>query len=293
MQLTSDEPFVPLKQAQASAGKFIELLDLKLAERPENPLLWRRRADLTRRIGMLEETRNSLQKYCDLKTPESKSEIDQKLMIPPGIQDADGYEVPPVCVIDGFAPNSLVTELLQHVAVNQSRFQRAKVNSADPKYRDDVRRTEIFHQYEVGRAYFLTRLRDMQPELCRLFDMPVFEIGRMETKLSNHISGGHFRPHNDDNKGSGPDRRRLSWLFYFHRWPKQFAGGELFLMDTCREETGGQRTFRPESYTRVEPINNRLIVFRSADFHAVSETTLPSGEFMDGRMAVAGHIRCT
>ena len=101
--------------------------------------------------------------------------------------------------------------------------------------------------------------------------------------------------------------RELSCIYYVHRQPRGFAGGELRLYD-CLESDGERRAAATPSRASSR-ISNRMVAFRSDEFHEAMPVRCPSGEFADSRFAVTtwlhraakpdpdarfgwGHFRC-
>jgi Rps23 Pro-64 3,4-dihydroxylase Tpa1-like proline 4-hydroxylase len=68
----------------------------------------------------------------------------------------------------------------------------------------------------------------------------------------------------------------LSGVYYFHRRPKAFAGGELRL----------HAIGDPDRFVDIEPVHNALLVFPAWAPHEVRPISCPSGAFVDARFAV-------
>ena len=51
--------------------------------------------------------------------------------------------------------------------------------------------------------------------------------------------------------------RRLSYVYYFHRQPRPFRGGDLLLYDTDRQAGN----FEMGVFTRIEPLHNSIVFF--------------------------------
>ena len=78
---------------------------------------------------------------------------------------------------------------------------------------------------------------------------------------------------------SGTQDRLLSAVYYFHREPKGFSGGQLRLH---RFGSNGE----PGDYVDIEPERNSLVVFPSWTTHEVRTVHCPTGQFADYRFAV-------
>lgn len=111
-----------------------------------------------------------------------------------------------------------------------------------------------------------------------------FEI---ELELSAYGDGAHFFPHVDITLGKPAagetldhDRRMFSAVYYFHRRPKGFAGGELNLFGFTpagNEDVSG---------VAIEPDDNSLVIFPSWVPHQVQPVACRSQRFEDHRFAV-------
>ncbi len=124
------------------------------------------------------------------------------------------------------------------------------------------------------------RLLVWYPLLARTLGVPVVPLSGVESQLTAARSRQFYKVHADE---SPTCPRELSCIYYVHRQPRGFAGGELRLYD-CIEEDGERRA--AATFESVEPISNRMVVFRSAEFHEAMPVRCPSGEFADSRFAV-------
>jgi predicted 2-oxoglutarate/Fe(II)-dependent dioxygenase YbiX len=73
-------------------------------------------------------------------------------------------------------------------------------------------------------------------------------------------------------------KRRISWVYYFHKEPKQFSGGELIFYKG------------KEEVARVAPQAGMLIVFDSSMYHEVLTVHVKSNDFTNGRFTITGFI---
>ena len=73
--------------------------------------------------------------------------------------------------------------------------------------------------------------------------------------------------------------RALTGVFYFHRQPKGFSGGELRLYAIGRAEDDRR-------YVDLTPGSDTLLLFPSWAPHEVRPVSCPSGAFLDSRFAI-------
>jgi SM-20-related protein len=189
---------------------------------------------------------------------------------------------PRFVVIDDFLGPLEHRELLAFALVSEAQFKAGTVSSYDPEHRQNLVVID-FGSTEHSRL-IQNRLLVWFPLLARSFGMPVFPLASVESQLTATAEGQFFKLHGDDGPGS---TRVLSCVYYLHREPRGFAGGELRLYD--RIEEGGSRR-AAETFAVVDPVPNRMVVFPSDELHEVRPVRCPSGEFADSRFSVTNWL---
>jgi len=189
---------------------------------------------------------------------------------------------PRFVVIDDFLSPQEHNELLAFALMSEEQFEAGTVTTYEPEIRQNLvilRFGETVH----GRL-IQNRLLVWFPLFAKTFAMPVFPLGSVESHLTAAGDGQYFKVHCDD----APDILRVfSCVYYMHREPRGFAGGELRLYDSIEE--GNSR--RPaETFTAVEPVANRMVVFPSKEFHEARPVRCPSKEFADRRFAITSWL---
>ena len=109
----------------------------------------------------------------------------------------------------------------------------------------------------------------------------------LELNVTAHPAGSFFSVHRDVEEGSVSQGRKLTFVYYFHREPRRFSGGDLLLYDTDFEARIASNT----AFTRIEPLRNSLVVFPSTCFHEVTPVECATNDFGDGRFTVNGWLR--
>jgi SM-20-related protein len=114
--------------------------------------------------------------------------------------------------------------------------------------------------------------------MARLRMSPVEISTSFDTQLVAHGDGAFFKRHIDTmtNDRSRRRVRVLSGVFYFHRRPRAFSGGELRLFDLADRDR----------FIDIEPTHNTLVLFPAWAPHEVRPVSCPSGRFADARFAV-------
>ncbi|CAM5482144.1 2OG-Fe(II) oxygenase [Streptomyces avidinii] len=101
-----------------------------------------------------------------------------------------------------------------------------------------------------------------------------------------HGEGGHFGIHTDASRVRDVSTA-LSAVYYLHRTPRGFGGGQLRLYDTVVNDG---RARPAESCRTVEPEHDSIVFFPSSAFHEVVPSTCPSGRFADHRFTLTTWI---
>ena len=187
---------------------------------------------------------------------------------------------------DFLAPEEL-SALLDYSLANRDRFKPSLLAG---KVLDPERRRSV----QLGalgpfRALFDEKLRAMADDLFASVGTKPFEIDYIELEMVAHNDGAHFRAHSDIPVGPGRERlggdssgrhdRLLSGVYYYHREPKGFGGGELRL-----HRFGGQGA--PGDHVDIAPEQNSLLIFPSWAIHEVRPIRCASGLFEDSRFAI-------
>lgn len=178
--------------------------------------------------------------------------------------------------------------LTRFVYDHESRFRASQVVSdtvadgVDPSYR----RSRV--TLEVGRfgQLIADRIRNYFPQVLRSLGHVPFTIRRIEPQLTSSNDGDFFRLHNDNTQADAPSRE-ITFVYFCHREPKPFTGGELLLHDW---RTEGEHTVPVAVRKRIVPEQNVIVFFPSACLHEVRPVVCPSRAFADSRFTINGWI---
>lgn len=189
---------------------------------------------------------------------------------------------PRFVVIDDFLSPREHRELLALALASENAFKAGTAVSKDPEYRQNL--VIMGFGNTVHAKLVQNRLLVWFPILAKNFGMAAFPLAMVESQLTAAGEGQFYKVHQDDGR-SLP--RALSCIYYLHREPRGFAGGTLRLYD-CIEKNGSPNP--ADTFTTVEPVNNRMVVFPSEEFHEAMPVRCPSGEFADYRFAVTNWL---
>jgi Rps23 Pro-64 3,4-dihydroxylase Tpa1-like proline 4-hydroxylase len=175
--------------------------------------------------------------------------------------------------------------LLGEAIARESKLVPSRVAGDVPDYR----RSRLISQPGDLTAGVVGRVRELIPELCERLEVATFPVGRIEAQLTVHNDGDYYRAHTDN--GTDETRtREISYVYYFHRQPKRFTGGELALYDSRLDDSRRLVPAGPPVAV-IEPVDDSLVVFPSSCLHEVRPVRLASPELADGRFTINGWVR--
>lgn len=187
--------------------------------------------------------------------------------------------------LEAFLTPEQATDLMQLVLESEDRFQPTAVSTSDVDYR----RSHVLHQqyFSAFSDLITEQIQASMPEILAALNMSSFPLGEIEAQLTSHNHGHYYKIHNDN---GSPDTatRELTYVYYFHRHPKGFSGGELRIYDSIIRNNEYQAA---DTFRLVEPVHNSILFFPSYHLHEVLPIQCPSQQFQDGRFTINGWIR--
>jgi hypothetical protein len=210
---------------------------------------------------------------------------------PAGVPSGTGhFALDPESIIEVSGGNFLADlrqPLLDDILSREAEFQAASVVSAGataPAVNPNLRRARTLDGLGKYEAAFVERLKaELQPALEKL-GHKTFPIGNIEIQVTASNDGDYFRLHRDT---SPEDTREISFVYFFHREPRRFSGGELRLYPMRVIDGGVARSDRPHT---LSPRQDTIVFFPSTNDHEVLPVRVPSREFADSRFTVNGWI---
>jgi SM-20-related protein len=197
--------------------------------------------------------------------------------------------LPAHCVVlDEFLAPAELEALMAHTLANEAEFQVSEVISPDigGGVDFDYRRSRVLQELGSHRELVASRIRAFLPRIVEQLKREPFPVARVEAQITASNDGDFFRWHNDNGEGEIASRE-VTFVYFFHREPKQFQGGELRLYDS-RWENG---MYRPESsYRTIVPQQNQMICFLSSLAHEITPVECPSAAFGDSRFTLNGWL---
>ena len=203
-----------------------------------------------------------------------------------GVRATPAFSPAIVLCWDAFLPGAARDAMYEQVCSEAASYAPSKVYGTDVEGRiDEAHRKSMINLDDPWiRERILPALEGpVRAARCfyRIEDVP---LERAEIQVTASGAGDFFALHCDD----GSPRhyaRMLTFVYYLHRLPRAFTGGDLHVFDSQLEGGG----FRPaSSRIAIEPLDNRLVVFPSDRYHAVGRIEGDTPTLRDRRITVNG-----
>lgn len=194
---------------------------------------------------------------------------------PNGVRAVFCAQVPDVLSPDEHA------QLLKMVERTEASFVGTTTSTARGNYRE----SSVLYQFAPFDELLRNKVRQLMPAVCEALKIPVC-TGNIEAQLTSHNDRNFYKVHND-NGSADTAHRVLTFVYYFHRQPKGFSGGELRVYD---HKVHNGYHYAADTYRTVEPTDNSIVFFASEEMHEVLPVVCESRAFMDSRFTINGWI---
>ena len=261
-------------------------LQRKLAADPNDVKALLRLADLHRSEGRLDAALDACRRVAALRPGHPKASWLCAVLggadLPDAPQAPDVWPAPFVRVRSFLPPDEHAALLALFLAGRERFVSPARIG---PGYvDDDVRRALVpdGRTLDEVRPGFEPRLRKLVEDTLPRLGMGSLGAYRVEVQMSAYPAGGFYRAHSDETGGepNEPEVRRINCLYYLHRQPRPFTGGDLLLHDGEVANT----------FTRIEPRDNSIVLFPSRCVHEVTLVECDPGDFGAGRFTVSSYV---
>ena len=193
-------------------------------------------------------------------------------------------------VLDEFLAPQELAELTQFALEHESEFETSEVicpTEENGMVNYDHRRSRVLMDLGKHQDLILNRIKSVLPHVLGKLGMDEFAIRDVEAQITASNNGDFFHFHNDN--GNAPvSSRQLTFVYFFHREPKQFEGGELRIHD-ARFDTGSYVS--EGSYQTIVPQQNQIVFFPCELMHEITTVECPSKHFADSRFTLNGWLR--
>ncbi len=200
------------------------------------------------------------------------------------------YDQPvPFLILDDFLDRETLSALLDYTLAHQGRFSRSGVidgktltSVVDPEYRRSLCLDDLGPHHEM----FTTRIASMAPRIADELRRGTVSANYIEATVVASNDGEFFKRH-ADNACDGTRIREITFVYYFHREPKGFSGGQLRIYTSFVRAIMTRSPIRTET---IAPLQNRIVFFPSCMMHEVLPVCCPSHAFADSRFSITGWI---
>ena len=193
-------------------------------------------------------------------------------------------------VLDEFlAPQELV-ELTRFALQHEADFQSSEVYSPSVEkgvINDGYRRSRVLMDLGEQQEMILARIKSVLPQVLERLGMEQFAIADVEAQITASNDGDFFHLH-DDNGSEGVAARYLTFVYFFHREPRQFEGGELLIHDAHLSDG---RYLSDGIYQTIIPRQNQIVFFPCEQQHEITAVKCASKLFADSRFTLNGWLR--
>ncbi|MGA8492118.1 MAG: 2OG-Fe(II) oxygenase [Terriglobales bacterium] len=205
------------------------------------------------------------------------------------VLEADDYLSAQCVILDEFLTSAELNTLSQYVLEHEMQFEMSEVLSpgvSGGAVDYDHRRSRVLMDLGGQEKMITDRVLNCLPQVLKRWGRDPFPISRLETQTTASNHGDFFHCHSD-NGAEAVAAREITFVYFFHREPKQFSGGELRIYDSRRENDNYVPT---ANYRTIVPEQNQLVLFASGLSHEITPVDCPSGRFADSRFTVNGWV---
>ena len=190
-------------------------------------------------------------------------------------------------VLDEFLMPGELDSLLEYTLGRESDFMVSEVISPGVTagmVDHEHRRSRVLYDLGEPGSIVAGKVQECLPRILGRLGREMFPISRVEAQITASNHGDFFRWHCDDGQFEVA-KREITFVYFFHREPKRFGGGELRLHRSLRTSTG----YVPGGeYRAIVPEQNQLVVFPSSLAHEITLVECPSRAFASSRLTVNG-----
>jgi Rps23 Pro-64 3,4-dihydroxylase Tpa1-like proline 4-hydroxylase len=193
-----------------------------------------------------------------------------------------------VVLLDEFLVHQELTRLERFIAQAEPSFAEARVvlrGFTDPAVATAVlaerRSARFIHAPEWLYQLLNERFRLHLPFILDSLAYPAYELDWLEAQITASNDGDFFARHNDDHDANMP-RRETTYVYFCHKEPRIFEGGELVVHPPAGAHGAP---------IRIQPARNSVVLFPSSLTHEILPVRCPSRNFAHSRFTVNGWLR--
>lgn len=193
-------------------------------------------------------------------------------------------------VLDEFLAPQELEELTRFTLDHESEFQVSEVISPHSEggvVNYEHRSSRVLMNAGKHQQVLIQRIKTVLPEVLQKLGMDDFSIAEVEAQITASNDRDFFNCHSD-NSSNRVTPRHLTFVYFFHREPRGFEGGELRIHD-ARLEHGHYES--EGSYQTIVPRQNQIVLFPCELLHEITPVKCSSKLFADSRFTLNGWLR--
>jgi SM-20-related protein len=194
------------------------------------------------------------------------------------------------CVIlDEFLAPQELKELTGFTLAREIDFSASEVVSpsgGEGRIDYEHRRSRVLVDLGAHENMIVQRIKSVLPRVLEKLGMEKFPVKSVEVQITASRDGDFFRCHSD-NGDRKVASRHLTFVYFFHREPLGFEGGELMIHDSRLE---GERYVKSGAHKIIVPQQNQIIFFPCELVHEITPVKCSSGLFADSRFTLNGWL---
>jgi SM-20-related protein len=196
-----------------------------------------------------------------------------------------GYAAP-VIIVDDFLGGAGAEQLFQYAIAHEAGFRPSKVALGHLGIIDESRRvSKVNSDIDAAMPLIEPAIRKAVDEAIPKLGLVNVESYLLEPELTWCGDGGFFKMHVDTlYRDRLANQRVMTVVYYFHKEPKAFAGGQLCLYGLGADADSSIRQ-------EIEPLCDRAVFFPAWFPHQVLPVHCSSAAFADGRFAISCWVR--
>jgi len=193
-------------------------------------------------------------------------------------------------VLDEFLSPEEVVELTNFALAHEAEFETSEVISPIGErgvVNYDHRRSRVLMDLGAHQDRIVERIKTVLPDVLQKLGMEDFALADVEAQITASNDGDYFHFHSD-NASELAASRYLTFVYFFHREPRQFEGGDLRIHDAHLEDG---RYVGDGSHQTIVPQQNQIVFFPCELMHEITPVRCSSEGFADSRFTVNGWLR--
>jgi SM-20-related protein len=193
-------------------------------------------------------------------------------------------------VLDEFLAPQELEQITAYALAHEADFRTSEVVSRQAEggvVNFEHRRSRVLMELGAHQDLILKRIESVLPQVLERLGMEPFSVATVEAQMTASNDGDYFHFHSD-NSSEPVSSRYLTFVYFFHREPVQFEGGDLRIHDARLEEG----TYVSQgSYQTIVPRQNQIVFFPCELVHEITPVKCSSGLFADSRFTLNGWLR--